>query len=103
MAPGVLRRRCGVAQVQQREGLYGLRCTLVLAGARAQPLSLWKVADAQMQAVMVDFYQLLLKGEGRSEALREAQKTMIATLQPGTYYQTAFVPSAVGHLWRRMG
>jgi CHAT domain len=81
-ASGVLRERCGVAWVQQGEGLYGLRCALLLAGARAQLVSRWKVANAQTPALMVDYYQLLLKGEGRSEALREAQKTMIPTLQP---------------------
>jgi len=42
---------------------------------------------------MVDYYQRLLKGEGRSAALREAQKAMIAN--PATqhpYYWAAFVP-----------
>ena len=56
-------------------------------------MSLWKVADAQTQALMVDYYQRLLKGEGRSAALREAQKAMIAN--PATqhpYYWAAFVP-----------
>ena len=43
-------------------------------------MSLWKVADGQTQAPMVDYYQHLLKGEGRSAALREAQKAMIAAL-----------------------
>jgi CHAT domain-containing protein len=70
----------GLGQVQQGEGVYGLRRALVLAGAQAQLVSLWKVADGQTQALMVDYYQHLLKGEGRSAALREAQKAMIAAL-----------------------
>ena len=83
----------GLGQVEEGEGVYGLRRALVLAGAQAQLVSLWKVADAQTQALMVDYYQRLLKGEGRSAALREAQKAMIAN--PATqhpYYWAAFVP-----------
>jgi CHAT domain-containing protein/Tfp pilus assembly protein PilF len=83
----------GLGDVQQGEGVYGLRRALVLAGARAQLVSLWKVADAQTQALMVDYYQRLLRGEARSAALREAQKAMIAN--PATrhpYYWAAFVP-----------
>jgi CHAT domain-containing protein len=44
----------GLGQVQQGEGVYGLRRALVLAGAQAQLVSLWKVADGQTQALMVD-------------------------------------------------
>jgi CHAT domain-containing protein len=83
----------GLGEVQQGEGVYGLRRALVLAGAQAQLVSLWKVADAQTQVLMVDYYRRLLKGEGRSAALREAQKAMIAnaaTQHP--YYWAAFVP-----------
>jgi CHAT domain-containing protein len=82
----------GLGEVQQGEGVYGLRRALVLAGAQAQLVSLWKVADAQTQALMVDYYQRLLKGEGRSAALREAQRAMIAN--PATqhpYYWAAFI------------
>jgi CHAT domain-containing protein/Tfp pilus assembly protein PilF len=83
----------GLGDVQRGEGVYGLRRALVLAGAQAQLVSLWKVADAQTQGLMIDYYQRLLKGEGRSAALREAQKAMIAN--PATqhpYYWAAFVP-----------
>jgi CHAT domain-containing protein len=83
----------GLGQVEQGEGVYGLRRALVLAGAQAQLVSLWKVADAQTQALMVDYYQRLLNGDGRSAALREAQRAMIAN--PATrhpYYWAAFVP-----------
>jgi CHAT domain-containing protein len=33
----------GLGQVQQGDGVYGLRRALVLAGAQAQLVSLWKV------------------------------------------------------------
>jgi CHAT domain-containing protein len=45
-------------------GLHGLRRALVLAGAQAQLVFLWKAADAQPQTLMVVYYQRLLKCEG---------------------------------------
>jgi CHAT domain-containing protein/Tfp pilus assembly protein PilF len=82
----------GLGEVQQGEGVYGLRRALVLAGAEAQLVSLWKVADAQTRTLMEEYYGRLLKGDGRSAALREAQEAMIAN--PATrhpYYWAAFV------------
>ncbi len=67
----------GMGTVQPGEGVYGLRRALLLAGAQTQIVSLWKVDDAATQELMVDYYQRVLKGEGRSEALRAAQKAMI--------------------------
>jgi CHAT domain-containing protein len=55
----------GLGAVQQGEGVYGLRRALVLAGVQAQLVSLWKVADAQTNMLIVDYYQRLLNGEGR--------------------------------------
>ena len=88
----------GVGTVQTGEGVYGLRRAPVLAGAQAQLDSLWKVSDAATQELMVDYYQRLLKGEGRSGALRAAQKAMM--LNPARqhpYYWAAFIP--IGN-WR---
>ena len=34
-------------------------------------MSLWKVPDQQTQELMIDFYQRLLGGEPRAEALRQ--------------------------------
>jgi CHAT domain-containing protein/Tfp pilus assembly protein PilF len=67
----------GLGTVQTGEGVYGLRRALVLAGAQTQIVSLWKVADTAAQELMVDYYQRLLKGEGRSGALRAAQEAMM--------------------------
>ena len=78
--------------MHEGEGVYGLRLAPVLAGAQAQFVSLRKVADAQTQALMVDYYQRLLKGDGHSAALREAQRAMIANpATPPPYYWAAFV------------
>ncbi|WP_246198777.1 CHAT domain-containing protein [Sodalinema gerasimenkoae] len=63
----------GVGDVANGEGVYGLRRAFVMAGAESQLMSLWKVADEETADLMGDYYQRLLVGEGRSEALREVQ------------------------------
>jgi hypothetical protein len=51
---------------------------------------------------MVDYYKRLLKGEGRTAALREAQKAMIANPAPSTPPTGPLSsPSEIGHLWPR--
>jgi CHAT domain-containing protein/tetratricopeptide (TPR) repeat protein len=83
----------GLGEVQNGEGVYGLRRALVLAGAQTQVTSLWKVADDATKDLMVEYYQRLLKGEGRSAALRETQRTMInSKARSHPYYWAAFVP-----------
>jgi len=63
--------------VQNGEGVYGLRRALVIAGAETQVMSLWQVGDAATREQMQAYYERLLKGEGRSEAMRQVQ---LATL-----------------------
>jgi CHAT domain-containing protein len=63
----------GLGDTQVGEGVFGLRRAFVLAGAKTLVMSLWKVPDQQTQALMSDFYQRLLAGQRRAEALRDAQ------------------------------
>jgi CHAT domain-containing protein len=66
---------------------------LFIAGAQTQIASLWKVADRTTATLMVDYYQRLLNGDGRSAALREAQQKMLATPQRShPYWWASFVP-----------
>ena len=60
------------------DGVYGLRSALVLAGARTQVMSLWRVDDAATQQLMTTYYTRLQQGEGRSEAMRQVQLAMLA-------------------------
>jgi CHAT domain-containing protein/Tfp pilus assembly protein PilF len=83
----------GVGQVQNGEGVYGLRRALFIAGAQTQITSLWKIADRATGTLMVDYYQRLLAGQGRSAALREAQQKMLANPRRShPYYWAGFVP-----------
>ncbi|MDI1481725.1 CHAT domain-containing protein [Polyangium sp. y55x31] len=68
----------GLGDVQRGEGVYGLRRALFVAGAEALVASLWKVADEETQRLMVDYYQRVTKGSGRSTALRDVQLAMLA-------------------------
>jgi CHAT domain-containing protein/Tfp pilus assembly protein PilF len=82
-----------VGEVQNGEGVYGLRRALALAGAQTQVTSLWKVSDAPTRTLVVDYYRRLLKGEGRSAALRQAQRAMLADPELAhPYYWASLVP-----------
>jgi CHAT domain-containing protein/tetratricopeptide (TPR) repeat protein len=83
----------GVGEIQNGEGVYGLRRALALAGAQTQVTSLWKVSDDVTRNLMVDYYRRLQQGEGRSAALRSTQRAMLgnkAFAHP--YYWASFIP-----------
>ncbi len=76
------------------EGVYGLRRALLLAGASSVVMSLWKLDDRAVPALMGKYYDALAKGEGRSEALRTAQLAMLA--EPASrhpYFWATFIPA----------
>ena len=64
----------GLGEVYHGEGVFGLRRSFVLAGARSLIISLWKVPGEQTIQLMKAFYDLIEVGETRLEALRKAQK-----------------------------
>ncbi|MFL6210927.1 MAG: tetratricopeptide repeat protein [Pyrinomonadaceae bacterium] len=63
----------GLGEVNNGEGVYGLRRALVLAGSESQVMSLWQVSDEATKELMVGYYKRLQAGEGRAEALRQVQ------------------------------
>lgn len=83
----------GAGIIQIGEGVYGLRRALIMAGARSQVASLWKVADAATVELMVAYYERLLRSEGRGEALRHAQLAMLENpVRKHPYYWAGFIP-----------
>jgi CHAT domain-containing protein len=91
----------GLGHVHIGEGVFGLRRAFVLAGAKTLVMSLWKVPDEQTRELMVNFYQRLMAGEGRAEALRHAQLDLKARY-PEPFYWGAFIcqgdPSPLGRV-----
>jgi tetratricopeptide (TPR) repeat protein len=84
----------GVGDVANGEGVYGLRRALAIAGAESQVISLWNVKDGVTKDLMVDYYQRLIDGEGRSAALREVQLAMLNSPNyQHPYFWASFIPS----------
>ena len=80
----------GLGEIHVGEGVFGLRRAFVLAGAKTLVMSLWKVPDQQTQELMEDFYGRILAGQGRADALREAQLALKARY-PNPLYWGAFI------------
>jgi len=64
----------GLGDLHTGEGVYGLQRALTVSGSRSTLLSLWSVNDEGTKAFMVSYYQRLMDGEGRADALAATQK-----------------------------
>jgi tetratricopeptide (TPR) repeat protein len=80
----------GLGEVRAGEGVFGLRRAFQLAGARTVVMSLWKVPDEATRQLMASFYEHLLAGLPRAEALRRAQLELKARY-PDPRYWGAFI------------
>jgi CHAT domain-containing protein len=90
----------GVGEVKNGDGVYGLRRSLVLAGAETQVMSLWAVSDKATRELMVSYYRKLQQGEGRGDALREVQMEMLKRAEwRHPYYWAGFIQSG---LWANL-
>jgi hypothetical protein len=84
----------GVGAYRFGDGVYGLRRAVAMAGAEAQVMSLWSVDDAATSELMQSYYDHLLAGGGRSEALRQAQLAMLNRPDRAhPYYWASFIVS----------
>ena len=82
----------GIGQVRNGEGVYGLRRSLVLAGAETQLMSLWPVSDRATRDLMIGYYKDLVSGQGRGEALRQVQLQMLRDkIHSHPYYWASFI------------
>jgi CHAT domain-containing protein len=90
----------GLGDAKVGDGVYGLRRSLVIAGAETQIMSLWKVSDAATRDLMVDYYKRMAVGEGRAEALRNVQLPMLRNgKRSHPYFWAAFIQSGE---WSKM-
>ena len=74
------------------------------AGAQSVVSTLWEVEDRATAKFMIDFYRQLGKGEGKAEALRQAQLDMLHSGAP-PYYWAGFelVGEPTGGLFNASG
>ena len=88
--------KTGLGDVQNGEGVFGLRRALQEAGAEAVLMSLWSVPDEETQELMTLFYRKWLEGKEKHEALHEAQLELRKEVKSywgddRPYYWAAFV------------
>ncbi|HKV59474.1 MAG TPA: CHAT domain-containing protein, partial [Ktedonobacteraceae bacterium] len=71
----------------------GLGRAFLAAGARSMVISLWPVEDETTNTLMQAFYQNLLRGESKMQALRTAQRSLLHSGSPAyshPYFWAAF-------------
>lgn len=69
--------RTGLGKKLIGEGLINLTRAFLFAGADSVAVSLWNVEDKSTADLMIRLYENLKKGFSKSEALREAKRSMI--------------------------
>jgi CHAT domain-containing protein len=80
----------GVGDVQSGEGVFGLKRSFILSGAKTVVMSLWKIPSKETEELMRDFYTLMAGGKSKAEALREA-RLAIKQKHPSPFYWGALV------------
>ncbi|MBS1119747.1 MAG: tetratricopeptide repeat protein [Deltaproteobacteria bacterium] len=84
----------GVGKVTNGEGVYGLRRSLVIAGAESLVMTLWQVDDLATKDLMAGYYTRLQAGKPRSSALRDVQLEIGARGKYAhPYYWASFLPA----------
>lgn len=80
----------GRGDIDNNEGIMGLRRAFKTAGAKQLLISLWKVPDEQTSELMQLFYKEYINGKSAHQAFQDAQHTMRKRYR-NPYYWAAFL------------
>lgn len=80
----------GRGDIDNNEGIMGLRRAFKTAGAKQLLISLWKVPDEQTSELMQLFYKEYINGKSAHQAFQDAQYTMRKRYK-NPYYWAAFL------------
>jgi CHAT domain-containing protein len=80
----------GTGEVKSGEGVFGLKRSFILSGAKTVVMSLWSIPSKETTELMTEFYTLMAKGKTKAEALREARLNLMKR-KPNPFYWGAFV------------
>ncbi len=84
----------GLGQVQNGEGVYGLRRAFFLSGTESLVMSLWSVSDYTTREIMTNYYKNLKQGLGRAEALRTVKLKMMKNSRTAhPFFWASFIES----------
>ena len=84
----------GLGVVVPGEGVFGLRRALEIAGVQTQIVGLWSISDNATAVLWDAYYTRLAEGEGRGEAMQNAQLEMLRSRNHShPFYWAAFVTS----------
>jgi CHAT domain-containing protein len=85
--------RSGLGRIDEAEGILGMQKAFFEAGAASIVVSLWDVNDKYTSYFMKEFYNFLIDGFNKPEALRRAKLSFMKKYSPNPYYWSAFVLS----------
>src|SRR5690625_5098449 len=80
----------GVGPLARGEGMIGFSRAFIQSGVRNLLVTLWKVSDRPTSELMVAFYEEMMAGSDRSEALRRAKRSLIEN--PATAFPAYWAP-----------
>ncbi len=80
----------GVGKVQSGEGVFGLKRSFILSGAKTVVMTLWKIPSQETVDLMQEFYAQMGVERSKAEALRQARLN-IKKKHPNPFYWGALV------------